>query len=198
MRNVVQIAPLIWHPQMEVSCSTCGKDTEGSCCLQTVLGQLRQLNRQACVGLRGLSGRRCNFCGSDTPLRELRVGDAFQGRRQSGHQNAVAGGTAASQQLPQSSQPVPPGEPLDDSPLPNCPILDVVRTDRDKFVLTELRRASAMALPRCVVSRYATVWAESLEGVMSGHQSWALLCRYVTVVACSWLKSRKVSTGTAS
>ena len=35
-----------------------------------------------------------------------------------------------------------------------------------------------MALPRCVVPRYATACAESLEGAMSGHQSWALLCRY--------------------
>ena len=35
-----------------------------------------------------------------------------------------------------------------------------------------------MALPRCVVSRYATSCAESHEGAMSGHQSWALLCRY--------------------
>ena len=34
-----------------------------------------------------------------------------------------------------------------------------------------------MALPRCVVSRYATARAESLEGAISGHQSWALLCR---------------------
>ena len=36
----------------------------------------------------------------------------------------------------------------------------------------------AMALPRCVVSRNATARAESLEGAMSGHQSWAVLCRY--------------------
>ena len=35
-----------------------------------------------------------------------------------------------------------------------------------------------MAPPQCVVSRYATAWAESLEGATSGHQSWALLCRY--------------------
>ena len=35
-----------------------------------------------------------------------------------------------------------------------------------------------MALPRCVVSRYATAWAESLEGAMSGQQSWALLCPF--------------------
>ena len=64
------------------------------------------------------------------------------------------------------------------SPLPNCPIRNIVLTDRDKHLLSELRRASAMALPRCVVSRYATAWAESLEGAMSGHQSWVLLCRY--------------------
>ena len=44
----------------------------------------------------------------------------------------------------QSSQLVPPGEPLDDSPLPTCPIQNIVPTDRDK---PELRRASAMALP---------------------------------------------------
>ena len=36
---------------------------------------------------------------------------------------------------------------------------------------TWLRSASAMALSRCMVSRYATAWAESLEGAM------ALLCR---------------------
>ena len=57
----------------------------------------------------------------------------------------------------QSLQPVPPGDPLDDSPL-----------------LTELPRA----LPRCIVSRHATAWAESLEGAISGHQSLAVLCRY--------------------
>ena len=73
---------------------------------------------------------------------------------------------------------MPPGEPLDDSPLPNCPIRDIVLTDRDKQLRPELRRASAMALPRCVVSRCAAAWTESFEGAMSGHQSWALLCRY--------------------
>ena len=82
------------------------------------------------------------------------------------------------------------GEPLDDSPLPNFPIRDVVLTDRDKQLVTELRRASAMALPRCVASRYSTAWAEYLEGAMSGHQS----CSAATAVACSLLKSRKVST----
>ena len=36
-------------------------------------------------------------------------------------------------------------------------------TDRDKQLLSELRRASAMALPRCVVSRYATEFRRSHE-----------------------------------
>ena len=82
--------------------------------------------------------------------------------------------TSIDQQVSQSSQPVPPGEPLGDSPLPNC----TIRTERDKYLLAELRRASAMACPRWVVSRCATAWAKSLAGGMSGHQSWALLCRH--------------------
>ena len=47
---------------------------------------------------------------------------------------------------------------------------------------------------RCVVCRYATAWAVSLEGAVSGRQSWALLCRF----RCRLLlaESRKVSTGT--
>ena len=93
------------------------------------VGQLRWLDRQACVAcgiVRSQRCHRCNFGGSDTPLRELRVGDTFQDRRQ------------------------PSGR----------------------------RRASAMALPQCVVSRHATAWAESLEGAVSGHQCWALFCRY--------------------
>ena len=77
-----------------------------------------------------------------------------------------------------SSQPVPPRDPLDDGPLPNCPIRGIVVTERDKQLLADLRRASAMAIPRCIVSRSATSWAESLEEAISGHQSWAVLCRY--------------------
>ena len=91
-----------------------------------------------------------------------------------------------------SSQPVPQGDLLDDSPLPNCPIRDIVLTERDMQVLPELRRASAMALPRCTVSRYATAWAESLEGAISAHQTWALLCRYCCRLLLSWM-GRSVS-----
>ena len=35
-----------------------------------------------------------------------------------------------------------------------------------------------MVIPCCVVSRYATAWAETLEEAIGGHQSWAVLYRY--------------------
>ena len=158
-----------------------GQKHGGQQVLPESVGQLRRLDRAACVVCGTIRSQRCNrchFCNSNTPLCELRVGDTFRDRRQPGHQNAAPGAAAADQPPPQRSQPVPPGDPLDDSPRPNCPIRDTVFTERDKQQAAELRRASAMALPRCVVSRYTAAWAESLEGTMSGHQSWALLCRY--------------------
>ena len=142
-----------------------GQKHRGRTLLEDRVEQQRWLNRQAyvhCGTIRSQRCRRCVSCGFDTPLRELRVGDTLEDRRQPGHQDAAASGLATGQQLPQSLKPVPPGEPLDDSPLPNCLIRDVVLTDRFKHLLTELRRASAMALPRCVVSRCTTTWAESL------------------------------------
>ena len=158
-----------------------GQNHGGQRLLSESIGQLRHLHRGACVICGAMRSRRCNrrsLCNSNTPLGELRVGDTFQDRLQRGHQDVARGETSMDQQLLQSSQPVLPGEPLDDSPLPNCTIWHIVITDRDRQLLSELRRASALALPRCVVSRYATAWAESLEGAMSGHQSWASLCRY--------------------
>ena len=152
-----------------------GQKHGGQRLLPESIGQLRHLGRGAFVVRGAIRSRRCNRCSfcNNTPLRELRVGDTFQDRRQAG-QDVAHGGTSIDQPLSQSSQPVPPGEPLDNSPLPNCPIRNIVLTDREKHLLSELRRASAKALPRCVV---ATAWAESLEGPMSRHQSWALLCR---------------------
>ena len=91
----------------------------GQTLLEDSVGQVHRLNRQACVycgTIRPQRCRRCNSCGFDTPLRELCVGDTFQDRRQPGHQDAAASGLATGQQPPQSSQPVPLGEPLDDSP----------------------------------------------------------------------------------
>ena len=171
-----------------------GQKHGGQTLLEESVGQLRWLNRQACVHcgtIRSQRCRRCISCGFDTPLHELRVGDTFQDRRQPGHQDAAASGPAAGQQLPQSSQQVPPREPSDDTPLPNCPIRDVVLTDRDKQL------ASAMALPRCVVCRHATAWAESLEEAMSSHQFWALLCRYQCRLPLAEIPKRGM-TGTPS
>ena len=171
VRSVAQLPSLICRPQMEVSWSKWCRKHGGQVLLADSVGQLRWLVRQACVAFGTIRSQRF-----PRHSRELRVGDTFQDRRQPGHQDAAGSGVAASQQPPQSWQPVP-GDPLHDRPLPNCPTRDVVLTERDKQLLTELRRASAMALPRYVVSRYATAWAESLEGAMSGRLSWALICR---------------------
>ena len=80
----------------------------------------------------------------------------FQDRRQPGHQDAAPDGMPVGQQPPQRLQPVLPGDPLDDSPLPNCLTRNIVFTDRDKQLLVELRRASADGTPalRCLSSRH--------------------------------------------
>ena len=159
-----------------------GQKHGGQVLLEDSVGQLRWLSHQACpvllAGPPGRSGVASVTTAEATLLSVNFALDTFQDRRQPEHQDAAASGTAAGQHLPQSSQPVPSGEPLDDRPLSNCPVRGVVLTERDKQLLTELPRASAMALPRCAVSRHATAWAEGLEGAMSGHQSWALICRY--------------------
>ena len=159
MHSAVQIPPLTKHPPTMASCNTWGKNTEGSDCSQKALGN----------------------CASSTvqPASYVALSD---------HNDAIDSAFATA--IPLSVNFVS-GIPFrtDDSPnirvqravrqpSANCPIGNIVLTDRDKQLLSELLRASAMALPRCVVSRHATAWAESLEGAMSGHQSWALLCRY--------------------
>ena len=59
------------------------------------------------------------------------------------------------------------------------PVRGITVRDSDAELLGELCRALAMAIPRCVVSRYATAWAEIPEGAHTGHRSWAILwcCR---------------------
>ena len=141
--------------------------------IQESVAQFRQMDRAACVTggtVRSRRGNRCNHCTADIATRDTLVGDIFQDRRQSGHQDAAAN-QSNPHRWPVSSQPIPQGDLPDDSPLPNNPIRDIVLTDHHKQLLADLRRASAMAIPRCVVSRYAIAWADSLKGAVSGHQS---------------------------
>ena len=60
-------------------------------------------------------------------------------------------------------QQEPQVTPFDDSPLPTYSNQDTTVTEQDKQVLAELCWASAMALPRCVVTRDASAWAASKE-----------------------------------
>ena len=68
---------------------------------------------------------------------------------------------------------MPPGEPLDDSPLPNCPIRDTVFTERDKQLLTELLRWHSRGAWSLDTPRLGQKASRE-----PGHQPWALLCRY--------------------
>ena len=79
-------------------------------------------------------------------------------------------------QLPALSPP--PHTPHPPTNFPHSPIRDFAITDSNAQLLGDFHRASAMAIPHSIVSRYATVWAESLEGALNGYQSWAILCRY--------------------
>ena len=147
--------------------------------IQENVTQLRHLDQSACVACVSFQ------VATMSPLQLLQkrysTPRLYYWRHLSGPSTIRTPGCRARQlahRSPASSQPAPPGDSLDDTPLPSCPIRDIVLIERDKQLLAELRRASAMALPRCTVSRYATAWTESLEGAISGHQSWAVLCRY--------------------
>ena len=101
------------------------------------------------------------FCKSETPLRDLIVGDTFQDRRQPGHQDAA------------------PGPAM----IPSTTARFRTASFATSFSQSETSSCSSQSLRNgssalhCKVSRHATAWAESLEGATSGHQSWAVLCR---------------------
>ena len=113
------------------------------------VGQLRPLDRAACIAFDTIGSRRrrrCTFCGSDTPLRDLLVGNTFQDYRQPWHQDATPSGPPTVQQSPQSSQPVPPGDPSTTARFRTA-LFATFLTERHKQLLAELRRA----LPNCPI-----------------------------------------------
>ena len=153
------------------------------------VGQLRHLDRAACIACDTTWSRRCRrctFCGSDTPLRDLLVGNTFQ--------DPIAN--------PGTRMQHPAARPLSSNLLrarSRCNEATPSTTARFRtapfgksLLLAEDSRASAMALPHCIVSRFATAWAESLEKAICGHQS--LGCSAATVAACSWRRSPKALT----
>ena len=104
------------------------------------------------------------------------MGDIFQDRRQPGHRDVVVSQPNL-HQTHISSKPIPQEDIPDDSPLPSIAMWDIAITERHAQLLVDLRQGSAMTIPRSIVSHYATAWGESIEGALTGHQSWALLCR---------------------
>ena len=75
-----------------------GQQHGGQQLLPESVGQLRRLDRAVCVVCGTIRSQRCNRCGlcqSNTALRELRVSDTFQDRRQPLHHSAAPGGAPA-------------------------------------------------------------------------------------------------------
>ena len=148
MRSAARLSTPIGRLLMEVSCSIWGKSTEVRCCLKTVwdnsVGSIssmcalrhNQISTVSLVWVRHSSPRTLRW--GHLPGQTTAEASGRSGQR-SGNRAATSSELAAR-------------EPLDDSPLPNCPDQDVVQTDRDNQLLPDLRWASAMALPRCVVS----------------------------------------------
>ena len=127
---------------MEVSCSTWGRSTEVRCCLHTVWDNCADsIARLVCTAAPADHSGVAGATTGEVTLLSAIFALGFQAVGQPGIRTQAASGTAVGQQLPQGPQPAPPGEPLDDSPLPNCSIRDVVLTDRDKQLLSELRRS---------------------------------------------------------
>ena len=153
VRNAVQILPPSKESLIKASLLHMVQKHGRQRLLPESVTQLRDLGRAACLAcdaIRLRRCRRCTFCGSGTPFRDLLVGDTFQDRRQSGHPGCNAGRPAHFSNLLRARSQCDP----DDSPLPNCPIRVIVLTERDKRLLAELRRASSDGSPalRCLSS----------------------------------------------
>ena len=88
--------------------------------------------------------------------------------------DAAPGGPPTVQQPLQSSQPVSPRRP----PSMTAHFRTAPAGTSFSQKVTSSYSPNFDEPSQCIVSRSATVWAESLNGAISGHQSWALLCRH--------------------
>ena len=178
MHSAIEIPPLKKHPPTEVSCtedSYCSQIALGKCAASTVQHASHVAkpdhNDATDAAFATAMLHSVNFVSTDDSP-DIRM------QRSPG---------AAADQLPQSSQPVPPGDPLDDSPLPNCPTWDITRTERDKQVLSERRRASdGTPAMRGLSIRYGL----GRKPQRSPERS-PVLCFVASVVACSLERCRQ-------
>ena len=157
-----------------------GQKHGGQSLTQESVAQLRQLDGSACVicgTIRSRRGSRCTHCRAGTATRDTLAGDIFQDGQQAGHRDAAA---TKSNPPPPSHQPA--ANSARKSPrlqsTPKQPHFGTSPLQRDAQLVIDLRQASQQwPFLAALFSRYATAWAESFEGALTGHQSWAMLCR---------------------
>ena len=85
--------------------------------------------------------------------------------------------------------------PLDLQSTAEQPYSGVAIAEHDAQLLADVNRASAGAIPRSIISQYATAWAESSEGALNGHQAWAILCRYRCQSLLAEVQTASTTTG---
>ena len=182
MRNSRRLPRPEQEPREHLRCAQCGpdpaahmastdgglmqrKNTEDSCCFQTVRGNWAGLIAAcvACGTIRSQRCRQCNLCGSDTLLRELRDGDTFR----------IDDSPGIRMQRPVVRQPVTASTSRRTSGRLSGTSFSQNETSICSPNFAGPRRWHSLGAWSLVVPQ---LWAEGLEGAMSGHQSWALLC----------------------
>ena len=126
---------------------------------QESAAQLRQLDRAAfviCGSIWSRPGNCYNHCRAHTATGDSR-GKYFP-----------RSAPPRLHQPPIGSQPIPQGESLEDSPLPNSPIRDTVITERDAQLLGNLHRLSdGHSAKHCIALRHSV-----------GREPWDILWRH--------------------
>ena len=148
------------------------------------VAQLRALDRvacQVCASIRVRTNPTCGRCGVATPTRALILGDVIPDTR-IGQQAPPAAVSPAGQRADAAGGPQAQAqsEARDEDDLGPGTVRRVALSEQSKGTLPSLHSASPLPVPRAVASRFATAWAESLEGGLGGDATWALLCCYRT------------------
>ena len=123
------VPTLARRQQMELSCSIIGRGTEVRCCLQTLWDNCAGLIARLASSV-ALSDRSGVASATTAEATLFSANFAWETLSRTDDSLGIRTLRSAVRQPVNNSLRVPPGEPLDDSPLPNCPTRDVVLTKR--------------------------------------------------------------------
>ena len=130
-----------------------------------------------CASIRAQSTVHCSHCGCATATRPLQLGDCVPDRRRGAAATVAPGpGVAANLAAPTLESQLA-GDVEPDQPQRHA-IRAVGTSAETKNAARSLERGTLSRVPLAVASRFASCWAEALEGSMAGDNEWAFLARY--------------------